>query len=167
MTTEKAKSLSSEEHIRHSLNTGKKGEELFISTLKENQIPFTLSTKSQNIEDHIDVFMYGKPVDVKGLKKSHKEGYLVIEFKNVQGKAGSCSKASKAEYIAFQLTKEFLILRKEEILEFCRANVSKEYVESFNDCYLKLYTRKGRNDLMTKISLLDTKDFKYRLLLKY
>lgn len=167
MITDKARSLSSEEHIKHSETTGKKGEELFINTLKENKIPFTTSSKNQNIKEHIDIFMYSEPVDVKGLKKSHREGYLVIEFKNVLGKAGSCSKDSKAKLIAFQLSKEFLVLRKDEILEFCRANVSKEYVDSFNDCYLKLYSRKGRNDLMTKISLLDTKNFKFRLLLKY
>lgn len=167
MISEVAKKISSTGHIKKSLSTGIKGEELFKNAMIKNKIPFKLSSSDQNIREHIDIFMDGKGVDVKGLKKSHREGFLVIEFKNVQGKAGSCSDDSKAELIAFQMINYFIVLRKEEILDYCRANVSNEYVDSFSKAYKKLYTRNGRKDLMTKLHIEDVEKFNYILMLKY
>tara|TARA_R110000868_G_scaffold253987_1_gene510619 strand:- start:84 stop:587 length:504 start_codon:yes stop_codon:yes gene_type:complete len=161
MITEKIKSLSSNEHIQHSIDTGKNGELNFIKACKLNGIEVIKSSDNQDIYNHIDFFIYGKGIDIKGYKKSHTQGFIIVEFKNVNGYSGSCSKESKCEWIAFQFQSCFWIVRKNELLNYCRQEVKNEYVESFNDCYKKLYTRKNRKDLMTKLSLSDLKTFNF------
>lgn len=167
MISNKAKSISSTAHIEHSIKTGLTGANMFLEACKINSIEVFESTKQEDIYDHIDFWMYGKGVDVKGFKKSHQEGFIVIEFKNVNGYAGSCSADSKAEFIAFQFADCFWIVRKNELLDYCRKNVQIEYVEEFKDCYKKLYTRKGRKDLMTKLHLSDLKTFNFILKLNF
>lgn len=166
MISDIAKSISSEEHINRSLNVGRIGEELFIEKLIKHNIPFETSNKEQNIKEHTDIFIWGKGVDVKGFKKSHEEGFIVIEFKNVQGRSGWCSEQSPIEFVAFQMKDCFLVLRKDEILQYCRNNVKIEYVTEFKDAYKKLYTRKGRKDLMTKLSIEDIENLEFVLVLK-
>lgn len=160
MISNKAIELSSVEHYNHSLNTWKNGEESFIKACKLNNIDYKKSNKNEDI-NHIDFWIYGKGIDIKGFKKSHQEGFIVVEFKNVQGNAGSCSDGSGCEWIAFQFENCFWIVRKEELLTYCRKNVAIEYVNDFENCYKKLYSRKGRNDLMTKLHLTDIKNFNF------
>ena len=166
MISKKAIELSSNEHYTHSLNTWKNGEEAFVKACELNKIDFRKSTKEEDIK-HIDFWVYDKGIDIKGYKKSHQEGFIVIEFKNVQGYAGSCSEKSSCEWIAFQFEKCFWILRKDELLSYCRKNVVLEYVDDFKNCYKKLYSRKGRNDLMTKIHISDVKEFNFIWKLSY
>lgn len=167
MISNKAKSISSIAHIEHSIKTGINGANMFVQACRLNSIDVFESTKKEDIFDHIDFWIYGKGVDVKGFKKSHQEGFIIIEFKNVNGYSGSCSADSKAEFIAFQFADCFWIVRKNELLEYCRKNVQIEYVEQFKDCYKKLYTRKGRKDLMTKLHLSDLKTFNFILKLNF
>lgn len=42
--------------------------------------------------NHIDAYLKDITVDVKGLKRSHINGYVLVEITNVQGKLGWCSK---------------------------------------------------------------------------
>ena len=161
MISNKAKELSSESHIERSIAVGSEGESKFILACELNNIKCTKSSKQDDIFNHVDYWIYDKGVDIKGFKQSHKEGFVVIEFKNVNGKGGSCSDQSKAEWIAFQFETCFWIVRKNELLNYCRENVQLEYVESFNDCYKKLYRRKERKDLMTKLKLSDLKTFNF------
>jgi hypothetical protein len=79
----------------------------------------TGASKSTHEEDlrHIDCHWNGKKVDVKGLKPMHKEGYILVEFRNTWGTAGWCSKESEAEYIAFQFTNSFMIVEKNKLRE--------------------------------------------------
>jgi len=167
MISNKAKQLSSVEHIKQSYKIGNEGQQKFIDACKLNNIEVKKSTEKEDIEDHIDFWIFNKGVDVKGLKKSHTQGYIVVEFKNVLGKDGSCSEKSKAEYIAFQFEKCFYLIRKIELLNYCRKNVKIEYVNNFNECYKKLYQRKDRKDLMTKLHLSDLKEFNFILKLIY
>jgi hypothetical protein len=167
MISNKAKSMSSAQHIENSVNTGQAGAAMFVKACQLNSIEVLESTKQEDIYDHIDFWIYGKGVDVKGFKKSHQEGFIVIEFKNVNGYAGSCSANSKAEFIAFQFAECFWVVRKNELLEYCRKNVQLEYVYDFKDCYKKLYTRKDRKDLMTKLHLSDLKNFNFILKLNF
>ena len=155
MISDTAKQISSIEHIEQSLKTGISGEDNFRLACKINNIDCFESSKNENIYSHIDFYILGMSVDVKGYKKSHSKGYVVVEFKNVNGYAGSCSEESKAELIAFQFDCYFLIVRKKELLEYCRKEVKIEYVNEFKDCYKKLYQRTGRKDLMTMLSIND------------
>ncbi len=167
MISNKAKELSSNEHIKHSQETGTQGEYNFIQACKKNKIEFKKSNANEDIFSHVDFFIYGKGIDVKGYKKSHSEGFIVVEFKNVNGYAGSCSNESNAEWIAFQFEECFWIVRKDELLRYCRKNVKVEMVNEFKDCYKKLYTRKDRKDLMTRLHLSDLKTFDFIWKLKF
>lgn len=160
MISDKAKQISSKIHIEKSLYTGKKGEYNFEEICKKYDWQCKKSTKKENIYDHIDFYLFNMGVDVKGLKESHKKNEIIVEFKNVQGYSGWCSKESKAKLIAFEFINFFVLVKKIELLDYCRKNVSNEYVSNFKDCYKKLYQRKYRKDLMTKLNLNDLKTFK-------
>ena len=99
---------------------------------------------SNNHEQNLKEISKFNSDDIKGFKKSHQEGFIVVEFKNVQGNAGSCSDGSGCEWIAFQFENCFWIVRKEELLTYCRKNVAIEYVNDFENCYKKLYSRKRK-----------------------
>lgn len=159
MISNKAKKLSSKKHIEKSLFTGQKGETLFSDLCKKYDWKCIEANKSQNIYEHTDFYLFGMPVDVKGLKESHKKNEIVIEFKNVHGSAGWCSEESKAKIIAFEFIEYFALIKKDELLKYCRNNVQNIYVNKFENCYKKLYTRKNRKDLMTKLKLEDIKKF--------
>lgn len=166
MISEYAKSISSKNHVEQSQRIGKNGEAVFETLLIKHNIPFYKSTERQNIYEHTDFFICDQPLDVKGMKKGYADGYIVIEFKNVNGKPGWCSEVSPVRYIAFQFEDCFVIVKKAELLNYCRKNVVIEYVDSFNKCYKKLYTRKGRSDLMTKLHRSDLDNFDFVITLK-
>lgn len=168
MISDKAISISSKGHIDRCRNTGASGEDLFISLCNEHGIKCVKSDEKENIYNHTDFFIFDdKRVDVKGLKQAHKEGFLAVEFRNVAGKHGSCSDGSIVDYIAFQLESGFVILRKDELLKWCRINVKNEYASNWNDAILKLYTRQGRKDLVTKIPVDRIDEFKFAIILKH
>ena len=167
MISNKAKKISSKMHIQKSLDTGKTGENNFEEVCKKYDWACKKSTEKENIYSHIDFYLFNMGVDVKGFKESHKQNKVIVEFKNVQGRSGWCSKESKAELIAFEFLDFFVLVKKNELLDYCRKNVAKEYVENFKDCYKKLYQRKNRKDLMTKLNLCDLQTLKtYMELLK-
>jgi|TARA_R100000084_G_C4639467_1_gene142937 hypothetical protein len=157
MISDKAKKISSQIHIEKSLFTGRKGEYNFEEICKKYEWECKKSTKKENIYSHIDFYLFNMGVDVKGLKESHKKNEIIVEFKNVQGHSGWCSKESKATLIAFEFLDFFVLVKKNELLEYCRKNVFNVYVKNFKDCYKKLYQRKNRKDLMTKLNIYDLK----------
>ena len=141
---------------------GKRAEGLFVTLMEKRGNDVEKSSARVDIKQHIDYYVNGVGFDVKGNR--HLD-CIWLEIANVRGDDGWLK--GEAEYIAFHFPEldEFIIFKRQDLLEWVQQNIT-EYTEDKKD-YLKLYTRKGRNDLMTKISLLDTKDFKYRLLLKY
>lgn len=169
MVSDKAKYISSKEHIEKSYKTGNLGESRFQNALELNGINYTKSSKEDNIKGHIDFYVNNRGVDVKGFKDSHSKGFVVIEFKNVQGNAGWCSDESKAEYIAFEMIDYFIMVKNKELLDYCRANVCNEYSDKFDlvGCYKKLYSRKNRSDLMTVLKTKDLFNLNFVLLLRY
>lgn len=64
---------------------------------------------------HVDCILDGYNVDVKGLKKSHLDGYVLVEFKAVDGRAGWCSTGSSADLIAFQFPEGFYVVSKDDL----------------------------------------------------
>ena len=98
--------FDNEERKEHCLAIAEEGEVLFRT--------LTGAKKSTFEEDlqHIDCFWKGDAIDVKGPKPMHTQGYILVEFLNIYGTAGWCSKTSKAKYIAFQFPNEFLIVDK-------------------------------------------------------
>lgn len=113
------------------------------------------------MHQHIDYWLAmssnGKKwgVDVKG---NNLPDEIWVEFKNVQGKPGWLY--GGAAIIAFDIPEEggFSIVDREELAFFCEKHVSKETVSNKRDAYLKRYTRKDRQDVISILKLHDIKN---------
>jgi hypothetical protein len=164
MITNKARSLSSADHIAHSLQTGKEGEADFISMCAFMGIDCIPASQEQQFK-HVDFIIAGNiKIDVKGYKRSHEMGYAIIEVKNVQGKAGWCSESSEADMIAFNMGMFYHIVPKKWLLNFVRGKYKKQKDKSivtaskmppYQDLLYKLYQRQERQDLMMVIETAD------------
>lgn len=109
------------------------------------------SSKEDNINRHIDYRFRGSSVDVKGNNEPRE---IWVEIKNVRGDKGWLY--GDADWIAFDMpeVQGFMCVSREELKEFIEGNVTKRYV-SKKDSYLKLYQRKDRKDVITKIVITD------------
>jgi len=121
----------------------------------------TKATKEQDIYEHWDFKVNNSLVDVKGFKKTsrsdsrynHSETW--VEFKNVRGADGWLK--GKADYIAFEHKKCFLIVARKDLLNWCVSKLKNHsFVSSPKEALYRLYQRKGRKDI---ISIIKTKDF--------
>ena len=111
-----------EDRVKHCLNLGSKGEDLFRELTK------AIKTDVAEDKQHIDFDWDGKKVDVKGPKPMHKQGFVLLEFLNVWGNHGWCAKESKAEYIAFQFPDAFYVFEK-DALRMRAIELCEEYTE--------------------------------------
>jgi hypothetical protein len=115
-----------------------KGEGLGMSYVK--------SSKEDDYFRHIDCYVNGYGVDVKGKKKD-----IWLEYTNINGNKGSLR--GDAKYIAMFINNIdcFSIYFRKDLLTFIKENVT-EFVEN-NKEYLKFYTRKrwGKKDLIVKV----------------
>lgn len=145
MISEKAMRLSSAGKIAGDLQKWRNGEHTFY-----NLFPLMAQTSEKDNIDHSDFeFDAITGIDIKGLKKSHKHGFVLLEFRNVQGRNGWCSQKSKAKFYAFQFQEYFLIVAKHDLLEWCKENLppfeEPEERKNGNGDYEKLlYTYCGR-----------------------
>lgn len=166
MSLEKYLSKSRElktDRVNHCLNLGIEGEELFRELTK------AIKTDVSEDKQHIDFDWDGKKIDVKGLKPMHKNGFILLEFINVWGNHGWCSKDSKAEYIAFQFPEAFYVFEKDALrnraIELCedysddvvwRQNRIKPY-----DALGKWCGRYKSKDVFTYLRFVDVEDLIY------
>lgn len=140
--------------------------ERFIRLAEAKSIKVEESSQKENIEDHIDYWLTkadGKKssIDVKGLKKSSRHGkldweWLWIEYKNVQGNNGWLY--GKQDLIAFECPNFFLIVQRKELQELCEKIAPfkpENVVTKPEDAKRKIYSRNGRSDVLTKISVHD------------
>lgn len=109
------------------------------------------SSKDDNIHKHIDYHFRGSSVDVKG---NNEPKEIWVEIKNVRGEKGWLY--GDAEWIAFDMpeVQGFICVNREELRSFIEGNVTKKYVPK-KDSYLKLYQRKDRKDVITKVVITD------------
>lgn len=146
--------MSSHGHISRSYAVGEDGQQKYYQSCKAAGLDVKKASNKQDMK-HIDFFVDGKTVDVKGLKDTHKEGRLLLELKNVQGNDGWCSK-SGPEYIAFDFGAFFLHVKNADLVKLIKAKCDlKKKVSKISDCLYKSYSRKDRDDLMTVVSLTD------------
>ena len=93
-------------------------------------------------------------VDVKGRNLA---GSLCLEFKNTVGERGWMH--GDATWIAMEVEDltGFFRFDRDECLDWCRANISIDYVDRYKDAYKKLYTRAkwGKKDVITAVTLHD------------
>lgn len=149
----------SPERIKHVQEMGENAEELF----KE----LTNATKTDRIEDkqHIDFIWAGRKIDVKGMKRSHEYGYVLIEMQNRWGYHGWCAKQSKAEFIAFLFPEGFHVFDKDRLrsrtLDLCEPYDGSVHRQMGVKCYEMPNIWLGRpysQDIFTYIRLSDCED---------
>lgn len=148
------------------VDVGKSGEALF----KE----LTGAHKSSLADDkkHIDFYWGDMKVDVKGLKKMHHSGYILLEFINVWGGHGWCSRKSKAEYIAFQFPDAFYIFRKNHLrrraLDLCeqfdRSKILRKNWIKYEEGKYKWIGRYNAQDVFTYLKMEDVEDLIFEIL---
>lgn len=154
MISQTAKNLSSHQHINMSRFIGEDGQRKYYNSCRAAGLDIKKTGKKDDI-NHIDFVVDGKTIDAKGLKKTHKKGQILVEIKNVQGKDGWCSK-SGPDFIAFDFGAFFFHVKNSDLLKLvnkkCNLN---DAVTKADFALYKGYTRKGRLDLMTIVSLTD------------
>ena len=154
MISNKAKSMSSHAHIKKSWGIGENGQQKYYQSCKAAGLDVKKATDKQDIQ-HIDFIVDGKTVDVKGLKDTHKEGKILLELKNVQGKDGWCS-SSGPFWISFDFGAFFLHVENADLIKLIKKKCDlTQEVSKISDALYKTYSRKGRLDLMTVVSLTD------------
>ncbi len=132
----------------------------FIRAARNKGLTVTKSSHTEDIHSHIDYWLalsgqkkWG--VDVKG---NNLPDEIWCEFKNVKGNPGWMY--GGATIIAFDMPEEggFAIVDREELAFFCEKHVSDEVVTDKRHAYLKKYTRKDREDVITILKLHDLKN---------
>jgi hypothetical protein len=145
---------------RYSNATGRVAEVRFIRSARKKGLLVNKSSHTEDIHEHIDYWLAMSSngnrwgVDVKG---NNLPDEIWCEFKNVQGKPGWMY--GGATIIAFDMPEEggFAIVDREELAFFCEKHVSSEVVTDKRQAYLKKYTRKDRQDVITILKLHDLK----------
>lgn len=154
MISGKARGMSSNQHINKSWNVGQNGQRDYYQSCKAANLDIKKATNRQDIA-HIDFIVDGKTVDVKGMKDTHKLGQILLELKNVQGKDGWCSTSGPQE-IAFDFGAFFFHAKTADLIKLVKkkCDMAKKVYKA-KDALYKAYTRSGRLDLMTVVSLTD------------
>lgn len=117
-----------------------------------------------NIYDHWDyqVFkdQWALKVDVKAQKRVSRGDtvttptWVWIEIKNNAGYPGWLYQ-TKADYLAFQRESVFYLVTPADLQEVVERLVMNELVEDASNAQYKLYSRKGRSDMLTMIRYTD------------
>lgn len=132
----------------HSIALGKRTEEDFKEVMESLGHECLPSTRNQNIYDHIDFFVDGYGVDVKGNRHID---CIWLEIDNVRGKEGWLR--GKAKYIAFYVEEKesFCLFLTKELLTFVKENVTEETTNKKE--HLKFYGRKkwGKLDKLVNV----------------
>tara|TARA_R110000824_G_scaffold37519_1_gene115069 strand:- start:113 stop:622 length:510 start_codon:yes stop_codon:yes gene_type:complete len=155
--------------FKSSIEEGLQGEKRFSSIIKSFGLVIKEASFKENVHDHIDFFVKGKTkklidfhfsVDVKARKRKSRDSdeyddeYVWIEFKNVQGRRGWLY--GKADKIAFETEAGFLMVDRDELAKWCEEKVDfKKSARNASSAIYKVYTRKGREDLISRIKTED------------
>ena len=143
-----------EEHIKQ----GSKAEYQFIKLIKEIKplaIIVTASTE-QNIHQHIDFIINDCTIDVKSIKNCIPQttNYTIVEFLNVNMDLGWLY-SKELQYIAFQSgtssNYRWLLVKRTELLDYCKHNIIMQTVPNIADAVNKLYSR--GNDLISVVDM--------------
>lgn len=150
---------------RKFLNEGKEIEKKFATDLINNCGGKVIeSSVQEDVKKHIDLW-YVSPdngkkssFDVKGLRKNERVDNVVstentwLEFINVKGDNGSLM--GEQDYIAFEGLDKWYITRRKELYEQVCKKIVDSTVYNYNpkENY-KLYQRKGRKDLITRVPM--------------
>ena len=125
-------------------------EGIFKNRVERRGYHWVKSTEYEDIHKHIDCYVNGKGVDVKGNR--HLDT-IWLEYKNVLGKNGWL--LGEADLIAFHISEMdmFSLFYRKDLLDFVCKNVNIAEVTEDKSHHLKAYSRSrfGRNDLLIKV----------------
>jgi len=152
-----------------------KTESLFEEIAKKENFIVRKSSLSEDRYKHIDFFLeqdhFKYSVDVKARKKTARGDVKVndewtwIEFKNVLGRKGWLY--GEADYIAFERAGDFLMINRENLVKFCEDKVDlKTMVSRAYQAEYKVYQRKGRKDLITRVRMDDLANLEGNIILQ-
>ena len=123
----------------------------------------TTSTKEDNINSHIDVWLtkYGRTagVDVKASKRisrsdsSQQDNLIWIELHSVRPNNKGWLYDGHAQFIAFEQTSSFVIIPRQKLIELIPLHTKKIFVTKAQDAQGKIYQRQGRCDMLTLIDI--------------
>lgn len=153
--------MASKARRQYSNATGRMAEVRFVRAARQKGLLVAKSSHTEDMHEHIDYWlaMAGNKkkwgVDVKG---NNLPDEIWVEFKNVRGNDGWLY--GGATIIAFDMPEEggFAIVDREELAFFCEKHVSDEVVTDKRNAYLKKYTRKDRQDVISILKLHDIKN---------
>ena len=139
------------------LINGKIVEQGFIDLVVKPNHNVVRPTDQQDINEHWDVEIDGVKFDIKGFKKINRVDDQVnydihwVELKNVNGDSGWLY--GLADYIAFEIKDEWLIVKREKLVSFVDDVLQLVMVDK-PELY-KMYSRYGRYDVITLIQTED------------
>lgn len=116
------------------------------------------ASRKEDMHKHIDYWLLytdrKHAVDVKG---NNLPDEIWCEFKNVRGNPGWMY--GNAHIIAFDMPEEggFAVVDRQELAFWCEKNVKDEFVTDKRHAYRRKYSRKDREDVITKLNLHDLK----------
>jgi hypothetical protein len=158
--------MLSQKRKAYSGSTGRVAEVRFVRAAEEKGLQVTKSSRSEDINGHVDYWLaydnvghWG--VDVKG---NNLPDEIWVELQNVQGKPGWLS--GDAKIIAFDMPEEggFSVVDRLELKEWVDNNISSEVVSDKRQSIGKMYQRRDRQDLITKLNLQDLRSLQsYRV----
>jgi hypothetical protein len=153
----------------YSQATGRVAEVRFVRAAEALGLSVTKSSRKDDIEKHVDYWMAFNDtgrwgVDVKG---NNLPDEIWVELKNVRGNKGWIQ--GDATIIAFDMPEEsgFSVVNRLELKEWVNKNVGTEMVSNKRDAYRKLYQRKDRLDIITKVILEDIRSLESYRVWKY
>lgn len=120
-----------------------------------NKVSF--ASRDEDIFDHWDVKIDIK-IDVKAMKKINREdsepneNIHYVEIKNVHGNKGWLY--GEADYFAFEM-KDYYVMVSKIKLQAMIADKCKEKMKCARPTLYQLYSREGRNDMMTLVKTVD------------
>ncbi len=129
-----------------------------------------------NIDEHWDYDISNGAqrfkVDVKAMKRLHRgdarvqDEWAWIELHGVREYDRGWLLDGKAELIAFERQRSFLLVERLKLIELVKRVVQRTYVSSPNDAQYKVYSRRGRNDKLTLVEFKIIERMKWQLWLK-
>lgn len=133
---------------------GRKAEHLFCKLTGAED-----ACSSIDASEHTDAILDGKSYDIKGLRRSHKKGYILVEFSNVAGNLGWCNDKGLPDKIAFQFPEGFLVVDNAKLYQLSKKVLINKPLERRNGIpCTQAYRLLGRKDRLDEFMYLRKED---------
>jgi len=145
--------------IQEYFKKGQEKENEFVSLINKSFI-VKKASQEKDFKEHWDIEVNQSfKIDIKGIKKDWRGGELNenihwIEIRGVKDEGWLFG--GKADYIAFETVDYWILVNRLILINFI-SDVCKHKQRTLDpkDALYKLYTRKGRQDVLTKVKTID------------